>query len=144
MKHIKRRRDMELNEERRAWPACQRGLSRMLAGAVLAGLCMTGLAISASAQDADDLTTKSLEELMDIKVISASKKEESLFKTAAAIFVITQEDIRRSGMTRIPDLLRMVPGVDVAQIDGVGWAVSVRGFNRRFTSKLLVLIDGRS
>ena len=107
-------------------------------------LCITSLAASALAQDPNDLANKSLEELMDIKVISASKKEETMFKTAAAIFVITQEDIRRSGMTRIPDLLRMVPGLDVARIDGVGWAISVRGFNRRFANKLLVLIDGRS
>jgi iron complex outermembrane receptor protein len=144
MQTIKWGRGVELDERRPDRPVHQVGMSRVLAGAVLAGLCITGLAISASAQDPDDLSTKSLEELMDIKVISASKKEETLFKTAAAIFVITQEDIRRSGMTRIPDLLRMVPGVDVARIDGIGWAISVRGFNRRFTSKLLVLIDGRS
>jgi len=100
--------------------------------------------VPARAQDQNDLSNKSLEELMNVKVVSASKKEEKLFKTAAAVYVITQEDIRRSGMTRIPDLLRMVPGLDVARIDGVAWAVSVRGFNRRFTDKLLVLIDGRS
>jgi iron complex outermembrane receptor protein len=144
MQNIKWNRGMDLNEGKLAPPVNQRGLSRMLTGAVLAALCMTALTVSASAQDGDDLGAKSLEELMDIKVISASKKEETLFKTAAAIFVITQEDIRRSGMTRIPDLLRMVPGVEVARIDGVGWAISVRGFNRRFTDKLLVLIDGRS
>jgi iron complex outermembrane receptor protein len=121
-----------------------RRLTGALAKVVVTCLCATALAISASAQDGDDLSTKSLEELMDIKVISASKKEETLFKTAAAIFVITQEDIRRSGMTRIPDLLRMVPGVEVERIDGVGWSVSVRGFDRRYTNKLLVLVDGRS
>ena len=115
-----------------------------LAAMVVICLCLSALAVPAAAQDPGDLAAKSLEELMDIKVISASKKEESLFKTAAAVYVITQEDIRRSGMTRIPDLLRMVPGLQVARIDGVGWAVSVRGFNRRFTNKLLVLIDGRS
>ncbi|HKV39355.1 MAG TPA: TonB-dependent receptor [Blastocatellia bacterium] len=99
---------------------------------------------NSATDDSTDLAAKSLEELMDIKVVSASKREEKLFKTAAAVYVITQEDIRRSGMTRLPDLLRMVPGLDVGRVDGEGWAVSVRGFNRRFTSKLLVLVDGRS
>ena len=58
--------------------------------------------------------------------------------------MITHEDIRRSGMTTIPDLLRLVPGVDVAQINSNKWAVSVRGFNSLYANKLLVLVDGRS
>ena len=91
-----------------------------------------------------DLTDKSIEFLMDIEVTSVSKKEEKLFQTAAAVSVITREDIRRSGMTSIPDVLRTVPGLNVAQIDGSKWAVSARGFNGRFANKLLVLIDGRS
>lgn len=107
-------------------------------------LCVAVLPARGLAQDPGDLASKSLEELMNIKVTSASKKEEKLFKTAAAIYVITQEDIRRSGMTTIPDLLRMVPGLDVARIDGTKWAVSARGFNHRFADKLLVLVDGRS
>jgi len=107
-------------------------------------LCIGTMAASASAQDNQDLSSKSLEELMNLTVTSASKKEEKLLKTAAAIYVITQEDIRRSGMTTIPDLLRMVPGLDVARIDGTKWAISARGFNNRFATKLLVLVDGRS
>jgi iron complex outermembrane receptor protein len=91
-----------------------------------------------------DLTAASLEDLMNIEITSVSKKEAKLFQSAAAVTVITREDIRRSGMTSIPDLLRMVPGLDVAQIDGSKWAVSARGFNGRFANKLLVLIDGRS
>ncbi len=91
-----------------------------------------------------DLTTASLEDLMNIEITSVSKKEAKLFQSAAAVTVITREDIRRSGMTSIPDLLRMVPGMEVAQIDGSKWAVSARGFNGRFANKLLVLIDGRS
>lgn len=77
-------------------------------------------------------------------IFSASKKEEKLFTTSAAAYVVTSEDIRRSGVTSIPDALRMVPGVNVAQIDASKWAVSIRGFNDRFANKLLVLIDGRS
>jgi len=63
---------------------------------------------------ARDLTDASLEDLMNIEVTSVSKKEQKLSKTGAAVFVITQEDIRRSGATNIPDLLRMVPGADVS------------------------------
>jgi iron complex outermembrane receptor protein len=91
-----------------------------------------------------DLAEASLEDLMNIKVTSVSRKEQVLSKVAAAIYVITQEDIRRSGATNIPDLLRMVPGLEVAQIDANSWAISSRGFNDQFANKLLVLIDGRS
>lgn len=91
-----------------------------------------------------DLSQASLEDLMNMQVTSVSKKEQKLSKTGAAVFVITQEDIRRSGATNIPDLLRMVPGVNVAQIDASSWAVSIRGFNDRYANKVLVLIDGRS
>src|SRR3984885_5026961 len=86
----------------------------------------------------------SLEDLMNIEVTSVSRKEEKLSKTAAAVYVISQEDIRRSGATNIPDLLRMAPGVDVAQIDANTWAISIRGFNDRYANKVLVLVDGRT
>ncbi len=91
-----------------------------------------------------NLADLSLEELMDIKVTSVAKKEQKLSQAAAAIHVITQEDIRRSGMNSIPELLRTVPGLQVAKFDSNTWAISARGFNFRFASKLLVLIDGRS
>ena len=94
--------------------------------------------------DSSNLTDFSLEALLDMEVTSAAKREERLGDTAAAIFVITQDDIRRSGATNIPELLRMVPGVDVAQVDANKWAISARGFNSRFARKLLVMIDGRS
>jgi len=90
-----------------------------------------------------DLTTASIEDLMKITVTSVSKKEQTLSRAAAAIFVITAEDIRRSGATSIPDVLRIVPGLDVAQINGSTWAISARGFNQQFSNKLLVMIDGR-
>ena len=91
-----------------------------------------------------DLGNKSLEDLMNIEVTSVSKKEQRLSRTASAIFVITAEDIRRSNATNIPDLLRMVPGVDVAQINANTWAISARGLNGRFSNELLVLLDGRN
>ncbi len=98
----------------------------------------------ASALAETDLTNLSMEDLMNIQVTSVSRKQQSLANVASAAFVITQEDIQRSGSTTIPDLLRMVPGVQVAKIDANKWAVSIRGFNGRFATKLLVLKDGRS
>lgn len=91
-----------------------------------------------------DLTQVSMEGLMNIEVTSVSNKEQKLSRTAGAIFVITQEDIRRSGATNIPDLLRMVPGLDVAEINGSTWAIGSRGLNSQFSNKLLVMVDGRS
>jgi len=91
-----------------------------------------------------DLTQLKLEDLMNIEVTSVSKKEQKISQTAAAVFVITSEDIRRSGANNIPDLLRMVPGVEVAQINASTWAISARGFNEEFSNKLLVMLDGRS
>jgi iron complex outermembrane receptor protein len=91
-----------------------------------------------------DLTQVSIENLMNMEVTSVSKKDQKMSQVAAAIFVITREDIRRSGATNIPDLLRMVPGLDVAQISASTWAISARGFNSEFANKLLVLLDGRA
>ena len=104
------------------------------------------LVASGWAQTADprDLTAVSLEDLMNIQVTSVSKKEQSLSRTGAAVFVITRSDIRRSGMRNIPDLLRMAPGVEVARIDANAWAISIRGFNYRYSTKVLVLVDGRT
>ncbi len=76
---------------------------------------------------AQDLANASLEELMDIQVTSVSKKEQKLSRTAAAVFVITQDDIRRSGATNLPDALMMEPGIQVARIDTTRWAITSRG-----------------
>jgi iron complex outermembrane receptor protein len=106
---------------------------------------LTAVSVSLTwAQATPDLTQVSLEDLLNTEVTSVSKKEQKLSSVGAAIFVITQEDIRRSGATNIPDVLRMAPGVDVARIDGNNWAVSIRGFNSLYANKVLVLIDGRS
>ncbi len=91
-----------------------------------------------------DLTQMSIEELLDIEVTSVSKKAEKLSDTPAAVYVITAEDIRRSGATSIPEALRMAPGLHVARIDNNKWAIACRGFNDRYVNKLLVLMDGRS
>lgn len=91
-----------------------------------------------------DLTELSLEELINLEVTSVSKKAEKFSETAAALFVITQDDIRRSGASSLPELLRLVPGMHVAQFTSSGWAISARGFTDQFANKLLVMIDGRS
>lgn len=113
-------------------------------GALRAVLIGTLLLPASAQQKPGDFADRSLEDLMNVEVTSVSKKEQKMSQVAAAIFVITGEDIRRSGATNIPDLLRMVPGMDVGQINSNTWAVSARGFNHELADKLLVLIDGRA
>jgi len=91
-----------------------------------------------------DLTELSLEDLMNVQVTSAAKREEKLSQTPAAIYVITGDDIRHSGVTTLADALRLAPGVQVSQISSNAWAVTIRGFGALYSNKLLVMIDGRS
>lgn len=86
----------------------------------------------------------SLLDLIDVEIISAGKKPQSLNEIPAAVFVVTQDDIQRSGATTLPDVLRLVPGMFVAQLNSHAWAVSARGFNEYFAAKMLVMVDGRS
>lgn len=95
-------------------------------------------------QLASRLTELSIEDLAQVTITSVSKREEPSFEAAAAIQVITRSDIRRSGVTSIPEALRLAPGVHVARLDANKWSVSIRGFADRFANKLLVLQDGRS
>lgn len=86
-----------------------------------------------------------LEQVMALSITtSVSKKQQNVKDSAAAIFIISAEDIRRSGATSIPEALRMAPGLQVARINANQWAVSIRGFNGRTANKLLVLMDGRT
>jgi iron complex outermembrane recepter protein len=94
--------------------------------------------------DSKQLKSMSLEQLGKVEVTTVSKEPEEVWRTPAAIYVLTQEDIRRSGAKTIPDLLRLVPGVQVAQEQSDQWAVGIRGFDGQFSRGLLVLIDGRS
>lgn len=91
-----------------------------------------------------ELLPLSWEELTDLDVSSLARQEQSVKNSPAAAFVITAEDIRRSGVTSLPELLRMVPGMNVARINSWNWAVSARGFNDLYANKLQVMIDGRS
>jgi iron complex outermembrane recepter protein len=120
--------------------AARRRTAQVVLFALLASLSIPAL----SEPNPKDLTQDSIEELMEIPVTSVSKSEQKLSRVASAVFVITPDAILQSGATNIPDLLRMVPGLDVARINANTWAISARGFNGRFSNELLVLLDGRS
>jgi iron complex outermembrane recepter protein len=107
-------------------------------------LAIAVLPCSYAQREPEKLSAMSMEDLLNIQVTSVSKTQQRLSQTASAIYVITQEDIQHSGATNIPDLLRMVPGMDVAQINANTWAISARGFNGRFSNELLVMVDGRT
>jgi iron complex outermembrane recepter protein len=101
--------------------------------------------IPASAQDSEkDISQISLEDLSKTQVTSVSKKEQKLADAATAVYVITASDIRHSTATNLPELLHDVPGLDVAQVNGNSWAISARGFAEQFSTKMLILIDGRN
>jgi len=91
-----------------------------------------------------DLAQMSLEQLMNVQVTSVSRRPQKLIEAAAAIQVISNEDIRRSGATSLPEALRLAGNLEVAQINSHDWAISARGFNANLANKLLVLIDGRA
>jgi iron complex outermembrane receptor protein len=90
------------------------------------------------------LKTMSVEDLMNIQVTSVARHPEKLLEAASAIQVITQDDIRRSGATSIPEALRLADNLEVAQKNSHDWAISARGFNTDLANKLLVMIDGRT
>jgi iron complex outermembrane receptor protein len=134
-------------------PHCSVGsqaAARRLAAVVILLFCgmlrvdRTAVAEDTSRAETASLLQLSLEDLGKIQVTTVSKKSESLSGAAAAIYVITQEDIRRSGVTMLPEALRMVPGLDVARANSRQWAISARGFNDTSANKLLVLMDGRT
>ncbi|HEX6643488.1 MAG TPA: TonB-dependent receptor plug domain-containing protein, partial [Gemmatimonadales bacterium] len=120
-----------------------------------AGLRATALALAAGlvpgaarAQDdvrpPADFTAMDIEELARVRITSVSRRPEPVAHAAAAVTVISREDLRRSGATTLPDMLRAVPGLSVARIGSHDWAVSARGFNHQLSDKLLVVVDGRT
>jgi iron complex outermembrane recepter protein len=114
--------------------------------ALISGICLLAFANPAMAQEggSEKLLDLSLDQLMSMEVTSVSKKAEKASEAPAAVYVVTQEDIKRTGSTSIPEALRSVPGLNVAQIGNHKWAVSSRGFNDQYSNKLLVMIDGRT
>jgi iron complex outermembrane receptor protein len=108
---------------------------------VLLALAFASLPVRAADNVMLDLD---LESLMQIQITSAGRKAQNLADVPAAVYVITQEDIHNSGVTSIPEALRMVPGIQVYRIGSSKWAIASRGFNGTFSTKLLVQIDGRS
>lgn len=110
-----------------------------------APLLLILLCLSAAAkQQAKSLKDLSLEQLGNVKVVSISKQPQEVWNTPAAVYVITHDDIIRSGATSIPEALRLAPGVEVARIESDKWSVAIRGFGSRFAYGVLVLIDGRT
>lgn len=117
----------------------------VIALGLLAGLVNEALAGPEPDKKSDEpLKQLSLAQLGDVEVTTASKEPEEVWKTPAAVYVLTNEDIRRSGATSIPEVLRLVPGVQVSRIDNDHWAVGIRGFADQFSKSMLVMVDGRS
>ena len=112
-----------------------------LAGLLLVGLCLFPSIVEAGPSDLDDL---SLEELLEVEVVTASKRPTTAFETPSAITVLTREDLRRNGAVTLVDALEWVPGIQFSRLNAANTAVGVRGFNGVLSDKLLVLIDGRS
>ncbi len=115
-----------------------------LPGALLFGMILGSSYNCAASTDEENWPELSLGDLMKVGVESASRKSQSVSNTAAAVFVISASDIKRSGVLSIPEALHLAPGVEVAHLSNNKWAVSIRGFNGRMANKLLVLVDGRS
>ncbi|CAG7856234.1 hypothetical protein MCAMS1_00644 [biofilm metagenome] len=105
---------------------------------------LTHAETSSISKPVDDITELDIKDLLNVQVTSVSKKAQALSDAPSAIYVISQDDIKRSGVTSIPEALRMAPGIDVARINSNKWAISARGFNGSLANKLQVLIDGRS
>lgn len=107
-------------------------------------LCFLASPATARTSTARQLAELTLEQLSEIEIVSVSRQAGTVLDAPASVFVITHEDIRRSGVTSLPEALRLAPGVEVARRDTHTWAISIRGFNNSISNKLLVLIDGRS
>ena len=119
-------------------------LTLMTTAVLMAVYPQLNVANAQTATEVGALADMSMEELMRVEVVSASRRAQALGDVPAAVHVITRDDIIRSGVRSLPEALRMAPGVDVAQMSPSGWAVGVRGEAGRFANKLQVLIDGRS
>jgi len=112
--------------------------------AVVAVIAATGRAAVAQTPSPQELKRLSLEELLRVEITTVMRAPEPTAAIPAAVFVITQDDIRRSGATSLPEILRMAPGVQVSQLDAARYAIGIRGFADRLARSMLVLVDGRA
>ncbi len=112
--------------------------------AVPVALALCATAGQVQGQDMIALANLDIEELMGIQISSVSRREESLFQATASVFVITSDDIRRSGASSLPEILRLAPNLQVARVNAYEYAITSRGFNNRVGNKLLVMLDGRT
>ncbi|HKW50501.1 MAG TPA: TonB-dependent receptor [Candidatus Eisenbacteria bacterium] len=123
-------------------------MNRLREVLVVAAILLAALPVAAqteqTAEPTKALKQLSLEELFDLEVTSVSQKPEPVSKTAAAVHVVTADDLRRMGAVSIPEALRYIPGVEVARVNSRSYAITARGFNGTAANKLLVLMDGRS
>lgn len=143
-----------MQQQRLAYHRCKlyllgRMLESLVSVWVMVGMVLgLGAATRAAAQEEELTPTAlkrlSIEQLMDVEVTSVSKTRESLLNAAAAVSIVTGEDIRRSGATTVPEALRFVPGLFVARETSNSWSVSSRGFSGVNSQELLVLSDTRS
>jgi len=122
-------------------------MRRSIVTFALLSLIFSNYALSAqqpNSEKIEELLEMSIEELMNLEITVASKTTTKVFDTPAAVYVLTSEDLRRSGVTNIPDALRAVPGVEVVRVNSHTYSVSIRGFTEDYANKLLVMIDGRT
>jgi iron complex outermembrane receptor protein len=112
--------------------------------AVLAILWLGSVRPAAAQTPPTTLKQSTLEELLDLEVTTPARLPQARVRSGPAVFVITQDDIHRSGATTLPELLRLAPGVQVGRIDANKWAVGIRGFADRLSRAMLVMIDGRA
>lgn len=136
---------VELPPQRRSAPALDHPERRRRPAVLILLLGLLAPApASAAVASISGLLELSLEELGQIEVTSVSRRPEPVSDAAAAVYVITREAIRRSGVTTLPEALRLAPGVEVARNGAHAWTITMRGFSSDLSNKLLVLIDGRS
>ena len=120
------------------------GVPRVAAVVAAVSIASAGAASAQLQADPQELKSLSIEQLMQIDVTLATRRPEPVGSTAAAIQVITRDDIHRSGVTTIADALTLADGLEVARFNNGTWAISARGFSATAANKLLVMIDGRT
>lgn len=121
-------------------------LVRFRSASAWAVVVLVTLAVPAGAAErasVDDLMTMKIEDLVNVKVTTLSKRDQKYMSTAGAVFVISNDDIRRSGARSIPEALRLAPGLQVSQSNMNEYQIGIRGQTDFFTDLLLVMVDGR-